>query len=180
MRRIEGSFLLLSEDTWTLVALARPRMNPFSWLGAGIIAGPAISQAAERIARNSSQFFGDLLLPTEMPQASGLSEAKVGAKSAPRAEPSSAPLFELRQKISDWLQLHASQSGALLHSGDVSLDIRETSIEVQGTEPTRSELERYLKQSPDLVSDLIQAGKNHSPLAWLPHASQTNLKLELP
>ncbi|MBU6172209.1 MAG: hypothetical protein KGQ60_00300 [Planctomycetes bacterium] len=155
-------------------------MNPFSWLGAGIIAGPAISQTAERIARNSSQFFGDLLLPTETPQASGLSEVKAGAKSAPRAERTSAPLFELKQKISDWLRLRASQSGDLLQSGDVSLDIKETSIEVQGTEPTRSELERYLMQSPDLVSDLIEAGKNRSPLAWLPHASQTNLKLELP
>jgi len=155
-------------------------MNPFSWLGAGIIAGPAISQTTERIARNSSQFFGDLLLPTETPQASGLSEVKAGAKSAPRAERTSAPLFELKQKISDWLRLRASQSGDLLQSGDVSLDIKETSIEVQGTEPTRSELERYLKQSPDLVSDLIEAGKNRSPLAWLPHASQTNLKLELP
>ena len=156
--------------------------TPFSWLGVGAAAAPIAMKTFESANKSMAQAFGSFLHP-DVSKTSGPSESTKPQSQVTNDLPLSEELRKITQELKKWLKSKGAELGLSLDGADLKLNVnQDQSLEVNGSEPFKSELEAMLGQNAELVQRLRSvAMQTTSPLSWLPGTSSGSmLTLRIP
>lgn len=142
---------------------------PFSWLGVGAAAAPFAMKTIETASQSITQAFGSFLQP-DAPKTSGLSESTKPQSQDTSDQPLSKELRKLTQELTKWLKSKGEELGISVEGLDFKLDVnQDQSLNVDGPEPFKSEMESMLARDAEFVQKLRSlAVRTTSPLSWLP------------
>jgi hypothetical protein len=146
--------------------------TPFSWLGVGAAAAPIAMKTFESANKSMAQAFGSFLHP-DVSTTSGPSESTKPQSQATNDLPLSEELRKITQELKKWLKSRGEAMGIAIDGLDFKLDVnQDQSLNVNGPEPLKSEMEAMLARDAELVQRLRSvAMQTTSPLSWLPGTS---------
>jgi hypothetical protein len=156
--------------------------TPFSWLGVGAVAAPLAMKTIETANKSMAQAFGNFLRP-DAPKTNGPSESTKSQSPEPGDLPLSGELSKLTQELTKWLKSKGEELGISVEGLNFKLDVnQDQSLNVDGPEPFKSEMEAMLARDAELVQRLRSvAMQTTSPLSWLPGInSGSMLTLRIP
>lgn len=143
--------------------------TPFSWLGVGAVTAPLALKTIETASKSLGQAFGNFLQP-DAPKTSGLSESTKPQSQDTSDQPLSGELLKLTQELTKWLKSKGEELGIPVEGLNLKLDVnQDQSLNVDGPEPFKSEMEAMLARDAEFVQKLRSlAMRTTSPLSWLP------------
>jgi hypothetical protein len=150
--------------------------TPFSWLGVGAVAAPLAMKTFEMANKSMGQAFGSFLQP-DAPKTSGPSESTKPQSQETSDLPLSGELSKLTQELTKWLKSKGEELGISVEGLNLKLDVnQDQSLNIDGPEPLKSEMEAMLARDAELVQRLRSvAMQTTSPLSWLPGTSSGSM-----